>query len=58
MSRLLVLKRNIPSAVTRDRRDRRIMQQIFEEYGISIVMIMVGSAVLMGLTGVMKFLGV
>jgi hypothetical protein len=34
------------------------MQQIFEEYGISIVMMLVGSGVLLGLTEVMKFLGV
>jgi hypothetical protein len=34
------------------------MQQIFEEYGISIVMILVGSGVLLGLTEVMSFLGV
>jgi hypothetical protein len=34
------------------------VQQIFEEYGISIVMILVGSGVLLGLTEVMSFLGV
>jgi hypothetical protein len=34
------------------------MQQIFEEYGISIVMILVGSGVLLGLTEVMSVLGV
>jgi hypothetical protein len=39
----------------RDRR-RYLMEQIFEEYGISIVLILVGSGVIAGLSQVLQML--